>query len=169
MKMNVSCKAAASRCKSVAAKAGKAIGDELEREIHWRAVRDFRRENPTKAAEFLAAELGVSLRLSYYILSGKVLLRMGQIGALGVRRGAGWINRVVVEPIAARAARDKDSHDARADARQHALEKQLAAEQADLAAEVAGVGAENRRSSHRLFSIFGPLKERRRQNAGAAR
>ncbi len=168
MEMNLHCKTAARHCKRVAAKAGKAIGDELEREIHWRAVVEFRRENPRKTAEFLAAELGVSLRLSYYLLSGKMLLRMGQIGALGVRRSAGWINRVVVEPIAAaRASRDKDTHDARADARQSALEQQLAAEQADLAAEMAGAGAADRRRRDRLFSIFGPLKARRRQNVGA--
>ena len=168
MKITTACKDGAKRCKSAAQAARSAIAEGLEREIHWRAIQDFRRENPKKTAELLAVELGVSIRLAYYILSGKMLLRMGQIGVLGISRGAGWINRVVVEPMAARAAQHKDAHDARLDARQHALEAQLAAERANLAADVAEADAGRRRGASRLFSILGPLKERRNRAQGVA-
>ena len=168
MKIVQPCKTMALRCKSVAAATAHAIGEELEREIHWRAISEFRRENPRNAAKLLAIELGVSVRLAYYLLSGKVLLRMGQVGVMGIKRGAGFVNRVVVEPMAARAAQHRDAHDARQDARQTALEQQLAAEEADLEAEVARGGAGNRRPHHRLFSILGTLSKGRRHPEAAA-
>jgi hypothetical protein len=141
------CKAAANRCKDIAVK-GKNAAVEIERAIQRRAVEWLHRDYPTKTAESLAAELNVSVRLAYYLLNGRVPMKLAHLVTLGMRRGAAFVNHVF-HPIS------QAADEARLDARQHALEQQLAAEQADLAAEVAGLRPERSRRPGRVFAAIG--------------
>ncbi|MFC5353511.1 hypothetical protein [Azospirillum himalayense] len=109
-----------------------------------------------KVREKVAADYGVSDRQAgTWLRSGPPMPRFAQMIA---REGMEFVSRVI-HPIAT----VKDIHGRRLDTRQNALEAQLAAERADLEADVASGGAISRGRRDRAVSVIGALKARLRR------